>query len=185
MGRIGDNLTDINEIVNQYSSSLDEALKQKLVNQYLVLVRPIILLTVNKYCKGNDTYDREDFHQVLLIDSWKLLTIRYKSNNQPFSHLLLYQINNKALNYVNKHNKEKKNKSNYLYVNNQIATYNIEDEILGKISMERLIDNIPDPRFKQAIRLVLQGNDIKESCKIVSMNVSVYKYQLKKLRGYI
>lgn len=86
----------IDSVVTTYYRTKD----RKYADVFLKEVIPIIKLKVQKTCIGSVKWDKDELYSILLVDMWRLLKVYVPEEGRKFHHLMLRQLNNKTINYI-------------------------------------------------------------------------------------
>ena len=90
-----DMLVQIDKIALEFSQTKNK----KLFDAFAVHAIPLIKGFAQRTCVGA-SWDSDDLFSILLADMWRLFN-SYQPTGQPFHYLMLRQLKNKSINFVN------------------------------------------------------------------------------------
>jgi DNA-directed RNA polymerase specialized sigma24 family protein len=89
------------ETIDQAALKFYEDKTEKRFEEFVKCAHPLLTSFANRTCSGSE-WNSDDLFSILLADVWRLLNVWTPDPNLNFHYLMLRQLKNKSINFVNK-----------------------------------------------------------------------------------
>ena len=89
------------EIIDKLVNEFLKHRGRKQEKAFLQAVEPVVRSKARKTCIGSTKWDEGELYSILIEDMWRLLKGYVPDGNNRFHFLMLRQLNNKTINYIN------------------------------------------------------------------------------------